>query len=210
MLKSAIQAGAHATLGGLQSSGLGRNFGSGFASGGVSSLSGSLSGSFGDVGQLLSGTIGGGLSSLAAGGDFLSGLRQGGITTGLNHLAHQSLDNISDPGKPLKPGDIVRTGGLFGRLHYVTEDGSLAPVLGGAADVGPGKALKLIKGASKYYKVGGKWTRIKLFRKIAKTDFSKMRTSRGKPFEPTSVNPQPKSRWVKIWELFFGNFDPPR
>ena len=192
----------------MQSSGLGGNFGSGFASGGVSSLSGSLSGSFGDVGQLLSGSIGGGLSSLAAGGDFLSGLRQGAITTGLNHLAHQSLDNISDPGKPLKPGDIVRTGGLFGRLHYVTEDGSLAPVLGGAADVGPGKALKLIKGASKYYKVGGKWTRIKLFRKSSKTDFSKTTTSRGSPLSP-KVHPRPKSIWARVMDLF-SNFDDPR
>ena len=58
------------------------------------------------------------------------------------------------PGKPPKPGDIIRIGGLFGSLHYVTEDGSLAPVLGGVVDIGPGKMAKLtlsqIKNIGKY------------------------------------------------------------
>lgn len=48
---------------------------------------------------LASGGLSVGISSSISGGDFWSGVRQGLITSGLNHLAHQVLPGEQDPPK---------------------------------------------------------------------------------------------------------------
>lgn len=116
--QSAVQAGSHAVVGGMMSSAEGGNFLSGFASGAVSSIissgiqglgikTGSGAGryiqngshvknSFGN-GDLIkavtiaAGGLSGGISSRIAGGNFWSGVRQGLITSGLNHVAHSTI-----------------------------------------------------------------------------------------------------------------------
>ncbi len=102
-----FQAGAHGTLGGGMSAIEGGNFVSGFAAGAISSLVGSGAQGLGIKGKdlknvitIASGGLSGGISSTIAGGNFWSGARQGLITSGLNHVAH----NVATLGKSkLKP-----------------------------------------------------------------------------------------------------------
>jgi len=92
-----FQAGMHATTGGFINVMNDASFMSGFASGLVSSLVSSgvsslqLEGSTLSAVMLTSGGLSGGISSAIAGGDFWDGVRQGLITSGLNHLAHLVL-----------------------------------------------------------------------------------------------------------------------
>ncbi|MEM6321918.1 MAG: RHS repeat-associated core domain-containing protein [Bacteroidota bacterium] len=82
--------------------------------------------------------------------------------------------------------------------------------IGGLSGKYPWKTFKGI-GKFKTFKLPGRKTgklTVKLL-KENKTDFSKVKYSRGKPFMPNQVNPQPKSRWAKVLDLFFGNFDHP-
>jgi hypothetical protein len=93
---AAMQAVAHATLGGIMSVANGGSFGPGFLSGLASSLTSSgvgalLKGASRGVvvaGMYGSGALSGGLGSASAGGSFWDGARNGAITAGLNHLAH--------------------------------------------------------------------------------------------------------------------------
>lgn len=108
--KAAVQSAAHGMTGGIMSSIDGGDFGSGFAAGAVSSLvssgiqiSGISDGQLNKFGQsdwynaatIAAGGLSGGISSTIAGGNFWAGARQGLITSGLNHVAHQ----ISSPTK---------------------------------------------------------------------------------------------------------------
>lgn len=96
----------------------GGSFASGFASGAISSMVSSGIGAIGDSGYYLdesytqwssfasrnpgmfkalmvsSGGLSGGVGSTIAGGNFWDGARQGLITSGLNHLAHEGLFSI--------------------------------------------------------------------------------------------------------------------
>ncbi|TDS55238.1 hypothetical protein [Myroides indicus] len=116
----AAQAGMHGISGGIMSEIEGGKFISGLASGAVSSLVGSAISSTGNIkmkgGGLFkdspyfaatmyaSGGLSGGLSSSIAGGNFWSGMRQGVITTGLNHLMHMAVPKDQDP-----PADKVNS-----------------------------------------------------------------------------------------------------
>jgi RHS repeat-associated protein len=115
---AAFQAGMHATTGGMMSEIQGGSFASGFASGAISSMVSSGIGAIGDSGYYLdesytqwssfasrnpgmfkalmvsSGGLSGGVGSTIAGGNFWDGARQGLITSGLNHLAHEGLFSI--------------------------------------------------------------------------------------------------------------------
>ena len=116
--KAAFQAGMHAVSSGIMSELQGGTFGSGFAAGAISSLISSgieslgqtggvgtdakgnefaLRNNFGDgplfkATMLAAGGLSGGISSSIAGGNFWAGVRQGLITSGLNHAAH-SMSN---------------------------------------------------------------------------------------------------------------------
>ncbi len=46
--------------------------------------------------MIASGGLSGGISSSIAGGNFWSGVRQGLITSGLNHAAHETVNKISE------------------------------------------------------------------------------------------------------------------
>lgn len=101
--KAIFQAGAHAVSGGILSVAQGGTFGSGAAAGAFSSGVGSgiagLDG--GGFAQWLGGGLSGGVGSSIAGGSFWSGLGQGLITGGLNHAAHELLQNkILNGGPP--------------------------------------------------------------------------------------------------------------
>ncbi|WP_026711072.1 RHS repeat-associated core domain-containing protein [Flavobacterium filum] len=112
--KALLQAGMHGMSGGLMNVLGGGEFGSGFASGVVSSLISSViqarvegknfatnnPGAFKAI-MIASGGLSGGFSSTIAGGKFVDGFRQGIITSGLNHLVHNLVDN-GDPKKDYK------------------------------------------------------------------------------------------------------------
>lgn len=112
---STFQAAMHATTGGIMSEIEGGSFASGFASGAISSMVSSGIGFLGRSGgywddncswstfgsrnsgllraiTLSSGGLSGGIGSSIAGGNFWKGMRQGLITSGLNHLAHTAID----------------------------------------------------------------------------------------------------------------------
>ena len=120
--KASMQAGMHGMKGGIMASIDGGDFESGFAAGAVSSLVASgidalgtnFSGqgayrtitgeysrnAFGNSGYfkaaiIASGGLSGGLSSSIAGGNFWDGVRQGLITSGLNHAMHSVAVNYS-------------------------------------------------------------------------------------------------------------------
>lgn len=108
-----IQAGMHGVVGGTISEIQGGKFIHGFYAGAISSLVSRFvtglgtdmngnttkfgSSSYYEAAVLASGGLSGGISSSIAGGDFWSGVRQGLITSGLNHLAHQVLPSEQDP-----------------------------------------------------------------------------------------------------------------
>src|SRR5690606_15241048 len=95
-VSSSFQVGAHALTGGVMSAAQGGNFWSGALAGGISSGistgAGRLLKNAGKVwkavGIVGSGSVSGGIGSVLGGGNFWDGVRQGAITTGLNHLAH--------------------------------------------------------------------------------------------------------------------------
>jgi RHS repeat-associated protein len=84
----AFQAVAHGIIGGVTSMGQGGSFASGAASGAVSSIIGSLTAGYGAGAQILAGGLSGGIASSMAGGNFWDGVKQGLITSGLNHALH--------------------------------------------------------------------------------------------------------------------------
>ncbi|WP_445721381.1 RHS repeat-associated core domain-containing protein [Flavobacterium sp.] len=115
--QAAFQAGMHATTGGIMSEIEGGSFASGFASGAVSSVVSSGIGFLGGNSSnpmsfssrnpslykaimISSGGLSGGIGSTIAGGDFWSGVRQGIITAGLNHLAHEGYKILKQEGLP--------------------------------------------------------------------------------------------------------------
>jgi RHS repeat-associated protein len=102
--KSLFEAGMHGITSGIMSDIQGGTFASGFAAGAVSSLVSSGIQSLGETGGIktafgnsdsykavliASGGLSGGIASTIAGGNFWDGMRQGLITSGLNHLAHE-------------------------------------------------------------------------------------------------------------------------
>ena len=117
--KAVFEAGMHGITGGLISQASGGDFGSGFFSGMVSSAiasgvnalginfaeSNANSTVYNGFGQdymqaamIAAGGLSGGISATIAGGNFWDGLRQGIITSALNHVAHlaeDALDNIN-------------------------------------------------------------------------------------------------------------------
>ncbi|WP_223598281.1 RHS repeat-associated core domain-containing protein [Chryseobacterium sp. GVT01B] len=118
--KAAFQAGMHALSGGAMSEIGGGKFISGFMSGAISSVVSSGVQALGESGykfsvegnsisissfgsrnvgllkalMLASGGLSGGLSSSIAGGNFWDGLKQGLLTSGLNHLAHEGAEAV--------------------------------------------------------------------------------------------------------------------
>lgn len=120
--KAAFQAGMHGLSGGVMSSLDGGNFGSGFLAGMISSVistgiqalgtnftgSGALQdanrnyismNSFGSgdlikATMIVAGGLSGGISSAIAGGKFWQGIKQGIMTSGLNHLAHFTAEAL--------------------------------------------------------------------------------------------------------------------
>ena len=91
ILVAGIQAVAHGYSGAFFSALSGGSVLSGFASGGLSSVVSSVPLGSGDGVVLLKGAVAGGIGSSVSGGNFWSGVRQGLITSGLNHLAHEML-----------------------------------------------------------------------------------------------------------------------
>jgi hypothetical protein len=85
----------------------GGSFESGFVSGALSSVVSSAAGAalsplskpLQDVGMVGVGGLTGGLGSVIGGGGFWSGVRQGIITSGLNHVMHAGLEGIAGPPK---------------------------------------------------------------------------------------------------------------
>ncbi len=63
------------------------------------------------------------------------------------------------------------------------------------------------QGPGTFFKEGEEY--LKFVKESPKTDFSKTRTSRGKPFEPPIPDTRSKSKWKYVIDLFFGNFDNP-
>lgn len=110
-----FQSAAHGLSSGVVSSIDGGDFASGFASGAVSSLIssgiqglGTTNGNVTDFGNsttfkaivIAAGGLSGGLSSTIAGGNFWLGARQGLISSGLNHVAHQYITIGNQGGDP--------------------------------------------------------------------------------------------------------------
>lgn len=123
--RAALQAGMHAMAGGMLSVLENGNFNSGFLSGAISSIIssgvaalGRLGGALSNVGKytnfgsrnpdllkaimVVSGGLGGGISSTIAGGGFWQGFRQGVITSGLNHMAHLAVSGSQVADKATK------------------------------------------------------------------------------------------------------------
>ncbi|WP_353100629.1 hypothetical protein [Myroides odoratus] len=73
--------------------------------------------------MIAGGGLSGGISSTIAGGDFWQGMRQGLITSGLNHLMHMGLDNGYD-----KEGNKINdNGGDVMDIRY-DDDGSILEI----------------------------------------------------------------------------------
>lgn len=136
--KAAFEAGMHAITGGLFSEMDGGKFSSGFYAGAISSLAasgtqyiGESGKQFADIGlsdygivaetsfgsrnpillkalMITSGGLTGGISSTISGGNFWSGLRQGLITSGVNHVAHLITNTIIS--KNILAGYLVKNG----------------------------------------------------------------------------------------------------
>ena len=100
----------------------GGSFESGFVSGALSSAISSAAGAaFGgpstalgkslrDVGMVGVGGLTGGLGSVIGGGSFWSGVRQGIITSGLNHVMHAGLEGIMSGGGGNEPSKAYQDG----------------------------------------------------------------------------------------------------
>lgn len=115
--RAAFEAGMHAISGGAMSAIDGGKFVSGMLSGAVSSLMSSGIRALGNIKgiggttfgsknpellkaiMITSGGLSGGISSTIAGGKFIDGLRQGLITSGLNHALHMGFDAIQEHNK---------------------------------------------------------------------------------------------------------------
>lgn len=114
--KALFEAGMHAISGGMMSVIDGGKFGAGALSGMVSSLVASGVQGLGNIGNfgsknpdllkaimVTSGGLSGGISATIAGGNFWQGFRQGIITSGLNHVAHMTLEEFgNDTAKTLE------------------------------------------------------------------------------------------------------------
>jgi hypothetical protein len=111
--KFAIQTGAHALSGGLNSTMNGGSFGSGALSGAVSSMVGGATSNWDDVAQIGVSSAFGGISAKLSGGNFWKGAAIGGITSALNHAAHD-LNDPPNKNKLLK--DANKTGTVVNGL----------------------------------------------------------------------------------------------
>jgi hypothetical protein len=101
-LSVAYQVGMRGLTGGMFSGAQGGSFGSGFLSGALSSgISSAVSSVKIDSNfwsasvQVVSGGVAGGFGSQIAGGNFMDGLRQGLITSALNHAAHNLAQDLN-------------------------------------------------------------------------------------------------------------------
>ena len=112
--KFAFQTVAHGVLGGTMTMLNGGQFGHGFVAGAVGSMAGygagKLLGGVNNVylqagGIVLAGGVSGGVASVAAGGKFWDGFRNGLISAGLNHAAHYMV-GIYTINKVLKEMDL--------------------------------------------------------------------------------------------------------
>ena len=230
--KEAIRAGMHAVNQGGISAAQGGNFWQGALSGGLSSGIGSGIGAMGGKAfhQILGGGISGGIGSSMAGGGFWGGFGQGIAVGAFNHALHDFISQIEyDNGNPMCPECIVVRASELIAEGYSPENAILTayweksgkPLLFTAAlaidvlnsPISPGPdvtlAFSATNGIWKTVNVNGKKIRVKLL-KNDKTDFSKTNKSRGQPDSFPTVNPTPKSRWAKIFELLFGNFQSPK
>lgn len=138
------QAGMHGVSGGLMSELDGGKFISGFASGAISSMiasgigklgpktdangnilkQGILSSSDTKAMMIVGGGLSGGISSSIAGGDFMKGMQQGLITSGLNHAMHEMLYGEDDNGYNRKGERINNEGGNVTDYLY-DDDGNM-------------------------------------------------------------------------------------
>lgn len=165
LARGAFQAGAHALSGGFVSELQGGNFWHGAAAGGISSLSGSLIDLSGLQGidlkaaHWIGGGLSGGVGSAIAGGNFVDGLRQGLITGGLNHAAHQIAGSFQGgPGDPPVKVYIELDG--VGHVYvqigneiysYGRYNGSDSPSMGDKGPTGDGVLLKYTGKAAKEF-----------------------------------------------------------
>jgi RHS repeat-associated protein len=174
-----FQAAMHGTFSGVMSSISGGKFLSGFASGMVSSLVSSAISGLGNSGYYLdedytqwssfasrnpglykavmiaSGGLSGGLSSAIAGGNFWMGVRQGIITSGLNHLAHEGAKNLGDPKKDkIKPQKYDKAKEASVLLKKTADDLELVAILDEYIGKNPGM-YKLIGKVTPWLTAGG-------------------------------------------------------
>lgn len=158
--KAALQAGMHGVSGGVISAIDGGNFLSGFSSATISSLTSSgierlgvnksneltkfgRSNYFRAV-MIASGGITGGISANIAGGNFWMGVRQGLITSGVNHVAHQmqtkTYANVYIETDGVGHVYVEIDGVVYSYGRY---DGSYSPESGSLAPMGDGVLLIL-------------------------------------------------------------------
>lgn len=92
-LRSGFQVLAHGHFGGVFSRLQGGSYSDGFLAGGISSAASSIANAlkFGPSSVIIVGSISGGLSAAATGGNFWQGLRQGFIVSALNHALHEDV-----------------------------------------------------------------------------------------------------------------------
>ncbi|MGQ8867403.1 RHS repeat-associated core domain-containing protein [Myroides sp. TSA_177.3] len=133
LVRTTVQAGAHGIVGGAVSEIEGGKFISGFAAGVASSLissgvealgpdgTGMLNSSQTQAVMIAGGGLSGGISSTIAGGDFWQGMRQGLITSGLNHAMHMGSDQEGNKTKE-KPASNTTLSEIVIPLSTVTMD----------------------------------------------------------------------------------------
>ena len=119
--------------------------------------------------MLASGGLSGGLSSSIAGGNFFDGVRQGLITSGLNHLAHYVANSIEERHtvkgvlKRLGLNPSGQTPKTYASLKLLLSDSAMNSqyFMGGSPTVGDGGQLSI--GKEDYYVTNGE-------RAVATTD----------------------------------------
>lgn len=173
--KALFEAGMHAYSSGIMSAIEGGKFGSGALSGAISSLMASgvqalgtnfaaskkaghtVYNGFGQdymkATMIVTGGLGGGISSSIAGGNFWNGFRQGVITSGLNHAMHEIGNDspFDDGGGKDKANVYIETDGvghvyveIDGTVYsYGRYNGSYSPSSGKFGPYGDGVLLRL-------------------------------------------------------------------
>ncbi len=101
-LRAGFQVLAHGHAGGAFSSIQGGSYADGFVAGAISSASSSIATALklGPQAVIAVGSISGGLSAIAIGGNFWQGLRQGFVIAALNHVMHEDVVDGNGGGDP--------------------------------------------------------------------------------------------------------------